>query len=297
MILLYLTTLSVLLGCSCAFATRSFIGSHNTLYRQNRSLGSERLSELRGGNDADLIKKDENIEFFTLQGGMCPYAARTLIVLHELGLQFDTVEVSGRPKPDWYLEINPRGKVPAIRVPSDKNTIVYESAICDEYLCDYYDLSVGGDRNLMPRAPSERANIRLLNDHYDTVVGPAQFTFLMNKDSEKDEELENAMEKSLDVYEETLKNSGGPFLIGESFTLADVHILPFVLRLIVSLRHFKSYELPRKRYPLLLRWYELCSARKSVQEAARSEERIIEVYKMFVERDYAFGGLNKNGKT
>lgn len=71
-----------------------------------------RTTELRGGYDATVgINPSAPIQFFTLPGNTCPYAQRTHITLKELGLEFDTTEVTGMPKPDWYLKINPRGKV------------------------------------------------------------------------------------------------------------------------------------------------------------------------------------------
>jgi glutathione S-transferase len=265
------------------------------------------VTRLAGGYDATIVNPNLPIEFYTLKGGMCPYAARTLMVLHELGLAFETIEIAHSPKPDWYLNINPRGKVPAIRIPADGNAVVYESAICDEYLCDYYEHSrEDGDddesrQTLLPRAPSVRARMRLLNDHYDTVVGKAQFTYLMHQTSEEEDgntehELAEALNQSLNVYETALADSGGPYLLGADFTLADVHLAPFFVRLVVSLRHFKRYEVDPVRFPRLLAWYERCATRTSVQAAAPTAERIVEVYKMFVERDYAFGGLNKNKK-
>jgi len=91
-----------------------------------------------------------------------------------------------------------------------------------------------------------------------------------------------------------LEQSGGPFLMGEHFTLSDVHMLPFMLRLVVSLKHFKGYEIPSDKFPRLLAWYDLCSQRESVIAASLTHEKIIELYTMFVEMDYKFGGLNKN---
>lgn len=174
-------------------------------------------------------------------------------------------EVSVRQKPDWYLKINPRGKVPALRVPALNNQVVYESAICCEFLCDAY-----APTSLMPTDPMDRATVRLLNDHCDNVLTKSQFAFLINKDADKDLDLGQALESALMMYEEQLDKSGGPFLMGECFTLADVHILPFILRLIVSLKHYKSYELPTANFSKLLAWYDVCSKRESVQDAALS---------------------------
>ena len=146
----------------------------------------------------------------------------------------------------------------------------------------------------MPLDPSDRAALRLLNDHVDTQLSPAQFTFLMNKDTEKDAEMVEALEQALFVLEESLKVRGGPFLMGKEFTLADVHVLPFFLRLVVTLKHYKGYEIPKERFDRLLQWYEICSQRESVSTASKSVDEIIQVYNRFFEVDYAFGGLNKN---
>uniref|UniRef100_A0A7S1BU69 GST N-terminal domain-containing protein n=1 Tax=Corethron hystrix TaxID=216773 RepID=A0A7S1BU69_9STRA len=248
-----------------------------------------------GGYDATVgTNPSTPIQFFTTPGNTCPYAARTFIVLKELDLPFDMTEVSGRPKPDWYLKINPRGKVPAIRVPALENEVIYESAICCEFLCDHAPASIGAPTTLLPDDSVSRARIRLLNDHCDNVFTKTQFTFLMNKDEVKDRELSLEMENALLVYEEALKRSGGPFMMGKQFTLADVHLLPFILRLKVSLYHFKNYELSLEKFPKFLAWYDLCSQRESVKEASLTEEKIIEIYEMFTKMDYSFGGLNRN---
>jgi glutathione S-transferase len=230
-----------------------------------------------------------------MSSGMCPYAARTMMVLNELELPFDQVEILG--KPDWFLNINPRGKVPALR---HNGEIVYESAICDEYLCDIYDtkanLKVGLTTNkLMPKNdPIAKAKIRLLNDQCDTVLNPAFFTFLMNKDEANDEELKKKLDDVLQVYEQTLTSNGGPYLTGKEFTLADIHVLPFFLRLFVSLRHFKNYHITEESHPKLVKWFKTCSDRESVKTVSKPDEMIIAVYQKFIDMEYRFGGLNKN---
>mmetsp|Transcript_13080 Transcript_13080/g.15353 ORF Transcript_13080/g.15353 Transcript_13080/m.15353 type:complete len:289 (-) Transcript_13080:133-999(-) len=248
-----------------------------------------------GGYDATIGADPSTLlQFFTTPGNTCPYAARTYMVLKELEIPFDMTEVSTQDKPDWYLNINPRGKVPAIRLPGLDNLVVYESAICCEFLCDYSATNLNVPTTLMPEDAIQRACIRLLNDHCDNVFSMTQFTFLMNKDESKDEELSRAMEDALITYEEALEKRGGPYLMGKIFTLSDVHILPFILRLIVSLRHYKNYELPLDKFPKLLAWYDLCSKRDSVKGASLTEDKIIDIYGMFIKIKYKFGGLNKN---
>jgi len=257
-------------------------------------IGHSSPTHLAGGYDATIGADPKTpIQFFTLPGNTCPYAQRTHIALNELGLPFDVTEVTGMPKPDWYLKINPRGKVPAIRVPTADYAVIYESAICDEFLCDYAT-SLQQQQTLLPANPFVRAKIRLLNDHCDNIFAKTQFTYLMNKDDAKDEELRVEMEEALQIYEDSLKDSKGPFLIGEDFTLADLHVFPFIQRLTITLKHWKDYDIPVEKFPKLVEWVQSCLERESVKESSMTREKTIEVYQRFVQREYSFGGLNKN---
>ena len=255
------------------------------------------ISELKGGGyDATISAAPSTpLQFFTMPGNTCPYAQRTMIALKELQLPFDITEVSGMPKPDWFLSINPRGKVPTLRVPitADSAIIIYESAICNEFLCDYAT-SIEREHTLMPTDPFIRARIRLLNDHCDNVFAKTQFTYLMNKEDDKEDELCTDMESALKTYEEALVGSTGPYLLGGDFTLADVHVFPFIQRLVITLKHYKDYELQKDKFPKLLAWIDICLARESVKESSMTEEKTISVYDRFVYGDYKFGGLNKN---
>lgn len=248
-----------------------------------------------GGYDATVgVDPSTPIQFFTLPENTCPFAQRTAITFNELNIPAQVFKVTGRPKPDWFLKINPQGKVPTIRVPTFDQEVITESSICNEFLCDYATSVLKKSQTLMPENPVTRAQIRLLNDHCDNVFTKTQFTFLMNKDPEKDKQLAEEMEKALLVYEESIKKHGGVYLLGEHFTLADIQIYPFIRRLMVTLQHWKNYHLPSDKFAKLLIWFNACTERKSVKEENISEEKIIEVYTKFFEINYKFGGLNQN---
>jgi hypothetical protein len=115
--------------CGCVAAATGFVSSSRTFTTTTTT-----TTELRGGYDATVgLDPSTPIQFFTLPGNTCPYAQRTHITLLELNLPFDMTEVVGFPtKPDWYLKINPRGKVPALRVmptPITKNNENNEMAV------------------------------------------------------------------------------------------------------------------------------------------------------------------------
>ena len=145
-----------------------------------------------------------------------------------------------------------------------------------------------------PTDPFVRAKIRLLNLHCDNVFTKTQFTYLMNKDVEKDEELRNEMENALQCFEDSLVKSNGPYLMGKEFTLADLQVFPFIQRLVVTLEKWKDYKLPEDKFPYLLAWFNSCLRRDSVIQSSMTADKIIEVYERFVSVDYEFGGLNKN---
>jgi glutathione S-transferase len=255
------------------------------------------LTRLYGGYDATVgADPSTPLQLFVLPENTCPYVQRTHITLRELEIQFNTVEVTGQPKPDWFLKINPRGKVPALKVPSlGYDAVIYESAICNEFLCDYASMKLNKEHTIMPSDdPLLRAKIRLWNDYCDSIYSKTQFTFLMNKDETKDAELRNEMENALLFYEQLLSESGGPYLTGNEFSIADIHLFPFIQRMVVTLKHWKGYTLPTDKFPNTINWFESCSGRQSVKLSSMSEEKIIHVYSRFVDTDYKFGGLNKN---
>jgi len=147
---------------------------------------------------------------------------------------------------------------------------------------------------LMPADPIKKAKIRLLNDHCDNVFSKTQFTYLMNKNDEMTESLCAEMEDALKCYEDALVESKGPYFMGECFTNADLHVFPFIQRLVITLKHWKDYELPSDKFPNLLAWHDSCLERESVSQSSMSKEKTIEVYGRFVSADYKFGGLNKS---
>ena len=218
--------------------------------------------------------------FYIFTGGLCPFAGRTWIVLNELSgqIKFDFEYVDYKHKPESFYKINPRGRVPAIYNPND-GTVVYESAICNEYLCD---LVVDGGSSpittLMPSTASERGKLRLLNDKFDQEIFPKVRTYIMNeRDDEEEDTLRKDCEAALqELDDQCLVDSSGPYFMGKEFTLADVHAVPFVMRWIPQLRYTKGFMV--SRYPNLMKWYEVCQTRPSVQAATIPEDKVMEIH-------------------
>jgi hypothetical protein len=70
-----------------------------------------------------------------------PNGLKPAIVLEELGLHYKVVPIDiskNMQKEDWYLEINPNGRIPALK---DGDMRVFESGAIMLYLADHYDTS------------------------------------------------------------------------------------------------------------------------------------------------------------
>lgn len=184
------------------------------------------------GNSEDQSR--QGVKLFMKPRMGCPFSARTHTVLEELGIPYEIIEIPTKPAPDWYItQINAKGKVPAIQMPHLDSKVIYESTICNEYLVDAYGTDSSSLVLLMPKDPIQRAEIRLLNEFCDE-FGKRAFEVILNKDEEKAAEVIKRMEDVLTTYEQQLHKSGGPFLMGKSFTLADAHLYPFFFETLSS---------------------------------------------------------------
>ena len=71
------------------------------------------------------------------------------------------INVNLRSKPQWFLDMNPLGKVPTIKV---KDDIFYESLP----VCEYLDETFPG-RKLNPECPAKRTKDKMVLALYDGV--------------------------------------------------------------------------------------------------------------------------------
>jgi glutathione S-transferase len=166
-------------------------------------------------------------------------ARKVRLLLAELGLEFEHVPVPrARPRPDWYLELNPFGGVPAIR---DGDLILAESQAILRYLANRearYDL--------YPSDPAARARVEWALDAWTTTVFPRIFPLYRavvvetrddsgvahpeQADPEKVErELAGARE-GFELFERFVADDGT--IVGNGFTIADCACGPPLLTVV-----------------------------------------------------------------
>jgi glutathione S-transferase len=188
---------------------------------------------------------------------------RVRFTLHEKGLSFSEFKLdlfSGDQLRPEYLKINPNGVVPSL---VHDGTAIIDSAVIIEYLSEVFPKPP----RLVPEDPAARAAMRSLIRYIDEVPTPAvrvpsyniaflphyrdmpeaefvalaeskplrkEFLLSMGRTGFSAEEMEKALERlrrAIARMSETLRASGGPWLTGADLTLADIAIMPVLVRM------------------------------------------------------------------
>jgi len=208
---------------------------------------------------------------------------RVRFVLNAKGLPFAEKKLDllagDQLKPD-YLKLNPNGVVPTL---DHDGNIVIDSSVIIEYL----DEIAPQPASFTPRAAAERAKMRSLMRFIDEMPAAAvrvptfnlaflprfaamseqefaafaeskplrkEFMLAMGRKGFPEKEMNAALDRMKRTYERmdlAIAESGGPWLLGKHITLADVAVMPALVRMAdLGLDHMW------KDMPRIVRWYE-----------------------------------------
>jgi len=147
----------------------------------------------------------------------CPYCARVRIVLAEKELEHEIVTIDLDARPAWIVELNPpNGKVPVL---DDDGVVLPESAVLMEYLEERYP-----EPPLLPPDPAERALARFTVCRFDD-FGDPYYDLYFRRPAGSVERVE----AQLALLDRRLEEQ--PYLGGETYGLADIAYVPWILRL------------------------------------------------------------------
>jgi glutathione S-transferase len=201
------------------------------------------------------------IELYNAPQSTC--SQRVRFVLHAKALAFDEHRLdlfSGdQLKPD-YLTLNPNGVVPTI---VDNGAVVTDSSVIMEYLEEVYPAG----RTFVPTDPVARAHMRSMMRFIDEVPAAAiripsynlaflphfrsmseqafqaladskplrrEFLLKMGRTGFPKAEMDEAMRRlarTVDRMDADIARSGGPFLLGKEPSLADISVMPTIVRM------------------------------------------------------------------
>ncbi|CAH8357347.1 unnamed protein product [Eruca vesicaria subsp. sativa] len=154
--------------------------------------------------------------------GDCPFSQRVLLTLEEKSLPYKMHLINISDKPKWFLDINPGGKVPVLKI--DGKWVPDSDIIVGLLEKKYPEPSL----KTPPKFSSIGSKI------FSTFV-----TFLTTKDSS-----DGPLLHELEALENHLKSHDGPFIAGEKVSAVDLSLAPKLYHLEVALGHFKSWSVP-----------------------------------------------------
>src|SRR5712664_987904 len=188
---------------------------------------------------------------------------RVRFVLNAKGLRFEEKKLdllAGDQLKSEYLALNPNGVVPTL---DHDGAIVIDSSVIIEYL----DEIAPASENFSPRDPARRAHMRALMRFIDEMPVAAvrvptfnlaflprfakmseeeflafaeskplrkEFMLAMGRTGFPETEMNAALDRMRRTYERmeaSIAASGGPFLQGRQPTLADVSVMPAIVRM------------------------------------------------------------------
>ena len=201
------------------------------------------------------------LELYNAPQSTC--SQRVRFVLHAKGLAFEEHRLDlfagDQLQPD-YLKLNPNGVVPTL---VHDGAPVIDSSVIMEYLEEIF----AGGRTFVPADPLSRARMRALMRFIDEVPTPAirvpsynlaflphfqglseegfraladakplrrEFLLKMGRTGFAEAEMNEALDRlrrAIARMDEIIRASGGPWLLGARISLADVAIMPVIVRM------------------------------------------------------------------
>ncbi|KIY71310.1 glutathione S-transferase C-terminal-like protein [Cylindrobasidium torrendii FP15055 ss-10] len=205
-------------------------------------------------------------------GWFCPFAQRTWITLEEKGIPYKYTEVNPFVKEKHFLDINPRGMVPAIEY---NGRAIYESLILCEFLEDQFP-STGPQ--MLPSDPVDRATARIWIDHVAKSILPTFMRVVQSQDPAKQASALVEFYSALRTFAAEVKE---PFFLGETFSLVDVAIAPWIMRDHVLVTH-RGYERAAAS-DAWARYAALVETRDSVLRTTSAKEHYTGIYARYLD--------------
>ena len=183
--------------------------------------------------------------------------------LEELGVPYEKVQLdyrAGDLKKPEFLKLNPNAKVPVL---VHDGVAIFESAAIQLYLGELFGVAKG----LYPAPGPKRGEVMKWIVWTNVTLGEAMSRLGRNVGQWAPEDERNAKAGAtakadimglLQVVENTLQ--GRPYLTGETFTLADLHLASWI-------DYVRMMQIDLTPYPTLVAWCSRCTSRPACATA------------------------------
>mmetsp|Transcript_11211 Transcript_11211/g.22054 ORF Transcript_11211/g.22054 Transcript_11211/m.22054 type:complete len:248 (+) Transcript_11211:38-781(+) len=187
---------------------------------------------------------------------LCPYAQRALYSLAFKNIEATITEVDLSDKAEWFLAVNPQGKVPSARVTRADGRVVplFESLT----ISHYFDTFPG--KSMFPAGPDGKVTT------LTRAVCDAQTQYISNKFMAlytfyKPEVTEEQVQGAKAAIREINAQLGSGFfmdsILGTSeYTFTDIMVLPFIERLVALKDTHLAALWGGEDFSNILRWHD-----------------------------------------
>ncbi|KXN85608.1 Glutathione S-transferase omega-1 [Leucoagaricus sp. SymC.cos] len=241
------------------------------------------------GVAAETVAKHQDPQDVVFWAGwFCPFVQRVWIALEERGIPYQYKEVNPYKKEKHFLDINPKGLVPAVEY---QGKALYESLVLLEFLEEAYPSQ---STSLFPSDPYDRAIARLWIDHISKNYLPNNWRLTQSQTKEKQDEAREAL---YEAQRKLVQQVKGPYFFGEKFSIVDAVVAPWIARDWVITEN-RGYE----RVAVGEAWVKYAKAlceRPSVKKTTSEREHYEPIYGRYL-RDEAQSEVAKavrSGKT
>lgn len=156
----------------------------------------------------------------------CPYVERSRIVLFEKEKPFEERLIDLSQKPEWFLALSPRGKVPVLLIGDRDDRPIFESNVINELLEELVP-----EPPMLPRDPLARAEARAWIEFNSQSVMAAFGRYLFASDDEAVRSARAELHGALARVNTVLaRRERGPYFQGPDFGLIDAVYAPIFNR-------------------------------------------------------------------
>ncbi|XP_071959693.1 glutathione S-transferase omega-1-like isoform X2 [Antedon mediterranea] len=205
----------------------------------------------------------------------CPFAQRARLVAEAKGLDYEVINCNLKKKPEWLLERNPNGQVPALE---HDEKVLYESLIVADYLDDAYP-----GRKLKSSDSYQRAQDDLIVNQFGSKIVPAYYKTLRSPPEGRDAAVQELIEK-LSVLEKIMSKRAKPFLGGTEVGMVDLMIWPWCH----GLGSFPVFKAVLEKCTTLKKWIDSMYTVKAVNATSMSPELLGKFYAGYQSIDAVF---------
>lgn len=233
----------------------------------------------------DLPKGTKSIQLYS---SPTPNGWKASILLEELGVEYDShlINISaGDQFGSGFVDVNPNSKIPCMvdydpvatsSKDSKKDPVrLFESGSIMVYLSEKYSSS------MLPKDPTLRAEC--MNWMFWGLTGLSLTFgnfghFFVYAPREKSEAINYGVARYgmetlrlLDVLNKHLSKKSGDYIVGDSITLADISVYPWVITLDKGYKatSFLGLEKEKNRFPSLQKWLDTMGNRPAVKRGMK----------------------------